>query len=763
MDALLKDLRFAIRTLRKSPAFTVVALVTLALGIGATSTIFSVVNAVLLRSLPYANPEGLVYVWEHNQNDRDGRMAVSSTNFVDWRRDQRVFASMAAFREGDFNLAGNEIPERVGGTTVTGDFFRTLGVAPALGRGLGPDDDRPEVRTVVLSDALWRRQFAADRAALGRTVTLDGQSYTVVGVMPPTFHFPSLDAQLWVPAGWTEQQAGQNARGAHNWNVIARLAPKVTLAQADAAMRTIAARIEEQYPNFQRNFSAAVRPLHEEVVGDVRTPLLVLGGAVLLVLLIACANVANLLLARAATRQREMAIRSAIGASRRAIVRQLLAESVVLATAGAVIGLLLATWGTAAIAQFGDIGLPRGEEIAVDARVLLFTLAIAVGTGLLFGLAPALAASRADLGEVLKDGNKGSAGPGRGRTRGALLVAEVALSLMLLVGAGLLVQSFVRLQGNDLGFRPDGVLTAQVQLPRLTYQDTVRRAAFYEELTRRASALPGVRGAGVASGVPFSGGNLMAGYWVQGKRYADVSAVPVSTIYRVTPSYFSMLAVPLKRGRLLTDADRLGAQKVVLVSETLARQHFPGEEPIGQVVRPGNPEGDGYTIVGVVGDTKHNSLADAPPPQMYVPLTQFSPYFVTVMVKTEMEPASLAAALRREVQALDGTLPITAVRSYDALVGEAVARPRFTAALLGLFAALALVLAVVGIYGVIAHSVAQRTREFGIRLALGAGRGAVARQVLGNALGLTGAGIGVGVVAALLLSRLLESLLYGIT
>ena len=763
MDALLKDVRYGVRTLRKSPAFTLVALFTLALGIGATSTIFTAVHAVLLRPLPFQAPEQLALVYETSREGDNPRFVTSAPTFLDWQQQNRVFSSMAAFLEAGYNLAGSDAPERVGGARVTGDFFRTLGVAPALGRALTVDDDQSGgPANAVLSWRLWQNRFAGDASVIGRTVTLDERAYTVVGVMPAEFRFPSAEVAVWVATRWTpEQVQAPAARGGHGWTVVARLRPGVTLAQAGSEMQTIADRLSAEYPDFQSKFGAAVYSLPSEAVGDVRTGLLVLMGAVGLVLLIACANVANLMLARAATRQREMAIRSAIGASRRALVRQLLTESLVLALAGGTLGLLLATWGTGLLASLGSIGVAE-DALRVDWRIVLFATGTSLLTGVMFGLAPALQAARPDLNEVLKDGNKGSAGLGRGRMRDSLLVAEVALSLLLLVGAGLLVRSFIRLQDTHPGFHAANVLTARVQLPSATYGDTLRRAAFQRDLLERLGALPGVRSAALASGLPLSGVDAVYGYWVDGRTHT-LSDLPVANYYGVSPAYFAALQIPLRRGRSFTDMDRMNGHRVALVNETAARQHFPGEDPIGRVVHVGSPDDAGFEIVGVVADTRHGSLSAAPPPQLYVPIAQRPGLGVSIVLRTTGAPDALAAAVHREVRALDGSLPLSRVSSFQTLLDDGVARPRVTALLLGVFAALALVLAMVGIYGVIAYGVAQRTHEFGIRMALGAARGDVVRSVLWHAMRLAGIGIAVGLAAAFGLSRFLESLLYQVS
>jgi predicted permease len=543
--------------------------------------------------------------------------------------------------------------------------------------------------------------------------------------------------------------------------VVARLKPGVTVEQAGTEMRAIADRIAAAHPQFQRGFSATVRPLSDDIVGDARTPLLVLAGAVGFVLLICCANVANLMLARAAGRQKEIAIRSAIGAGRRDIVRQLLAESLVLAVFGGVAGLLLATWGVDLIVALGPRELPRLEELAVDGRVAAFALAASVLTGLVFGVAPAMVASRADLNDTLKEGLKGSsAGPGRARARQALLVAEVAISLTLLVGAGLMLKSMSRLRAVDPGFRSAGLVTGVVSLPTAKYDTSTKRTAFYEALEERLRSTPGVRNAGFVSGLPLSGSVSISGYWIEGKTpRGDNSQVPVAHSYQIAGDYFGTMGIPLKSGRLFSAQDREGAPQVAIVNERLARQQFPGENPIGKRVQFGPPESPFFEIVGIVGDVRHGGLGEDAPAQIYLAYAQTSFGGLTAVVRGS-DAGQLASALRREVRAVDADQPVARLRTMEEVISEGIARPRFITLLLGAFAGVALLLAIVGIYGVVAYSVAQRTQEFGIRMALGADARRVLREVVGQAARVTAVGVAIGVAAALVLSRTLSTLLF---
>ena len=761
MDSLLRDLRYALRTLRKTPGFTFFAVLTLALGIGATSTIFSVVNTVLLSPLPYRDAERIVAVYEFSARDGVDGFPVSPANFLDWRRDARSFASIAASRPQSMNFTGRGAePERIFGARVTASYFEVLGLRPRIGRAFTAEEDAPNgPRAVVLSDALWRRRFSADPTVVGQTVTLNNEPYTVVGVAPASLRLPSAETEFWLPFAFGPEDAEN--RGAHSLGVVARLKPGVTVEQAGTEMKSIAARIEQAFPEVQGGFTTLVRPLSEDIVGDARTPLLVLAGAVGFVLLICCANVANLMLARAAGRQKEIAIRSAIGAGRRHIVRQLLAESVVLAVVGGLAGLLLATWGIDLLVALGPRELPRLGELTVDGRVVGFALAASLLTGLVFGVAPALQASRADLNDTLKDGTKGSSsGPGRARARQALLVAEVAISLTLLVGAGLMLKSMARLRDVDPGFDAANLVVGTVSLPDAKYDTPVKRVTFYQQVLERLQNTPGVERAAFVANLPLSGALAMSGYWIEGKTPRnDNTQVPVASVYSVVGDYWGAMGIPLKRGRLLTDADREGAQRVAVVNEALVREHFGGEDPIGKrfVFDPNGDEW--FEIVGVVGDVVHRGLGEAKPPQLYTSYAQTSFGGLSAVVRGR-NAGQLAGALRREVRAVDADQPVARLRTMEEVIAEGIARPRFITVLLGAFAGVALTLAVVGIYGVVAYSVAQRTQEFGIRMALGADAGRVLREVVGQAAKVTAIGVAIGVGAALFLSRALTTLLF---
>ena len=760
MDALLRDLRYALRTLRKTPGFTFFAVLTLALGIGATSTIFSVVNTVLLSPPPYGDPARLVTLSENDLEAGNLDFPVAPANFHDWQRDARSFAAMAASRNQSVNLTGDGDPERISGSAVSGNYFAVLGVQPRLGRAFTMDEDAAGAgQVVVLSDALWRRRFGGDPAIVGRAIELNGRPHTVVGIAPSSMRLPSAQTELWTPLAMSEEARGN--RGNHSMRVVARLAAGATLERASAEMRTIGERISAEHPEFQSGFNVTVQSLADDLVGDARTPLLVLGGAVAFVLLICCANVANLMLARAAGRQKEIAIRSAIGAGRAHIVRQLLAESAVLALAGGLGGLLLAVWGVDLLVAVGPEELPRLDDVAVDARVIGFALGTALLTGALFGVLPAVHASRADLNETLKDGLKGSSGgPGRTRARQALLVAEVAISLTLLVGAGLMLKSMDRLTSVDPGFRRDGLVVGGVPLSSAKYDSAPARLAFYEQLHERLRTAPGVTRAGMVSALPLSGSLAISGYWIEGKTpRGDNSQVPTANSYLIAGDYLEAMEIPVKAGRRFAATDRADAPSVAIVNETLARQQFPGESPLGKRIQLGDETSPHIEIVGVVGDTRHAGLGEAAPAQLYLPYAQAPFGGMTAVVRGADVPA-LSNTLRREVRAVDADQPVAQLRTMDEVIEQDVARPQFITLLLGAFAGLALLLAVVGIYGVVAYSVAQRTQEFGIRMALGADAQRVLAGVVGQAARVTALGVAIGVVAALLMSRGLDELLF---
>jgi len=773
MNTFWQDLRFGVRMLAKNPGFALIAVLTLALGIGANTAIFSVINAVLLQPLPFADAGRLVTVWNVNTKQGGDGFQVSYPDFNDWRAQQQSFDRMAAFRTRDFTLTGVGEAVRLRGATVTADLFPLLGVTPRLGRVFTPEEDKAGNHAAILSDALWRTRFKADPNVVGRTVSINSQSYTIVGVMPPKFTFPinSDPAELWIGAA-VGNEGGRgaltNQRGNHAIEVIGRLMPGVSVAQAQAEMSRIAQALDQQHPGENPDMGALVVPFFERVVGDVKFALLLLLGAVGCVLLIACGNVANLLLARAAARQKEVAVRAALGANRWRVVRQLLVESVLLALLGGVAGLLVAWWGTDLLLKLVPGGLPRVTETSLNARVLAFTLLVSAATGVLFGLVPALHSSKFDLVTVLKEGGRGTGDGGRGnRTRSVLIVAQIAVAFVLLVSAGLLVGSFWRLQQVNPGFDPKNVLTFRVSLPVTRYAQNEQIENFYQRLTSRVGALPGVTSVSAISVLPLSGQNSGVGFAIEGVPTDPNKPFPHDTFLRVVrQGYFSTMGIPLVQGRDFDARDTLLGNQVVIINETLARRHFPGQNPIGRRINPSfavDQRGIQWReIVGIVKDVHHASLNEGADEESYVPHAQAPNNTITMVARTGNDPKNLIASVRREVAALDSELPVFNVRTLEETLSRSVAQPRFNTLLLATFAAVALLLTAIGLYGVIAYSVAQRTHEFGIRLALGAGARNVLMLVIGQGMKLALIGVGIGLVGALALTRLMANFLFGI-
>ena len=764
-----QDLRYGLRVLLKNPGFTAVAVIALALGIGANSAIFSVVNTVLLSPLPYKDPDRLVMVWEDDTKHGYPTDTPAAANYVDWRDQNQVFEGMAAIADQSFNLTGTGDPERLRGRRVSASLFPLLGVAPQVGRAFAPEEDRPGAnKVVILNHGLWQRRFGADPSITGKTLTLNGESYQVVGVMPASFQFPERGDELWVPIAFTPQEAA--SRGRHYLKVVARLKPGVTVERAQAEMSTIASRLQQQYPEQNAELGATVVPLHEQMVGNIRSALLVLLGAVGLVLLIACANVANLLLARAAVRQKEIALRVALGASRWRLLRQFLTESVLLAALGGGLGLLLALWGVSLLKSFIPESISQVKAIGVDAKVLGFTLLVSLLTGLVFGLAPATQVSKFNLNETLKEGGRDSSSGNQGkRLRGLLVVMEVAVSLVLLIGAGLLINSFLRLRSVDPGFKVDNLLTLGVVLPQEKYTTHERRSAFYDNLIGRVEALPGVRSAAVTNWIPLvrQGDSIGVSFEGHNDPLPGQGKRPVVVTRVVSPHYFRTMGIQLLQGREFEEGkDRVDSPAVVLVSEALARRYWPGESAVGKRVTHGDPNdpADWCEVIGVVKDVRQFELAADPKPQMYFSHAQagfFAPRHL--VVSADGDPLSVAAAVRRAVWEVDKDQPVSDVSTMKEVLSESLARQRFSMLLLGIFAGLALVLAAVGLYGVMSYTVAQRTREIGLRMALGAQRSDVLRLVVGQGLKLVLVGVVLGLVASFVLTRVMTSLLFGVT
>ncbi len=763
MQTLIQDLRYGVRMLMKQPGFTLIAVLTLALGIGANTAIFSVVNSLLLRPLPYKEADRLVWIWGTNLKNDIPQEAASAPDYADWKSLNQSFAEMAALRRTSLILAKGGEPERLLGGAVSDGFFAALNAQPKLGRDFLPEEDKAGAnRVIILSEALWKRRFNADPNIIGNTITLTGDLYTVVGVMPADFVHP-LPLNVQPTEFWTPLRINYTALNRRNdfLGVIARLKPKVTLSQAQADMTAIMNNLEQQYPATNNGWSAKVLTLHERFVGDVSKPLMVLMCAVCFLLLIACANVANLLLVRASTRRREISIRAALGASRARLTRQLLTESIVLSLIGGALGVLLAVWGLNFLLSLIPGDLPRLSEITLDNRALFFTLGIALAAGIIFGLVPALQSANPRLPDSLKDGGKDTANLGSSNyLRNGIAVAEIALALMLLAGAGLMTRSFLKLQDVNPGFDTSRVLTMQVQLPATKYKEDPQIVDFSAQLLNKLETMPGVEAAGLSRDVPLGGGNFLS-FVVEGKPRTPDDPIQDAEVHAVSPDYFKTMGIQLKRGDLFTAKDSLTSPGVVVIGEKLAARYFGDEDPIGKRV---TLDGTNWLkIVGIVADIRNEALNTEPYPQMYAPIVQQPSRTFFVVLRGTSEAATLAPVARAQLRELDASVPLFNIRTMNQILADSIAAPRFNALLIVVFAVLALILASVGIYGVISYSVAQRRHEIGIRMALGAKPLDIQQMVVGQGFKLALAGIAIGLLSLFLLTRLMSTLLFEVS
>src|SRR6266699_1842618 len=777
---MLKDIRLASRQLLKQPAFTAITVVTIALAIGATTAVLSLVNGLLVRPLPYREPQRLVLLLQHFKSQNLERIPVSPPEFKDYETRARSFEKLGAFGYTSFNLAAEDRPERIAGATVTAGVFPLLDVSPIKGRFFQPEEctlGRDDV--VIISARLWQRRFNSDPQIIGTKLLLNGKNFTVVGVMPAGFDFPLQlfnlgsggqfggRAEIWRPLAFTDEQ--MKVRSSRSFWIVGRLAPGTSAVQAQAEIETINAQMRREHTdNYAQDnsFGGDVLSLQDLAIAGMRPALLILLGAVFLVLLIACANLTTMLLARAAAREREIAIRVALGAGRMRLLKQVFTESVLLALIGGAAGVLLALWGVELLKTIGAQTVPRLHEVNIDLVVLGVTLAICVGTGIIFGLVPGLASSRPELTEALKEGGRGSTvGTRRNRLRNGLVIAEVALALVLLSGAGLLIKSFVRLQNVNPGFNPRNALTFEVSLPKMPYPDNLSIVRYNNEAQRRIAALPGVQTAGFSTILPLAGTNSDSSFAIEGQPSNDRTPSPDEENRQVSPDYFRALEIPLIKGRLFTDADKADAPPVIIVNQAFAKKFWPKQDAVGKrIVMGGMSEHPNWiTIVGVVGDLRHFGLDIDPKPEMYVPFPQ-DPYFTTIyVVRSNQDAVSLLPAIRREIQAIDPAVPLANLRTFENVIADSVAPRRRSVVWLGVCAGVAVLLASVGIYGVMSFLVVQRTQEIGVRMALGAQRSDVLKLILGRSLKLISAGAAIGLVVALMSTSMLQALLYNVS
>ena len=773
MSSILQDFRYALRQLRKGPAFAAVAVTTLALGIGANTAIFSVVDSVLLKPLPYKEPDRLVRIW-HVPPAKSfpgiSTFAVSAANFLDWQSQNHVFDQMTILSYRGFTLTGDGKPEQIDAAAVSSGFFQLMGVEPLYGRTLLPEEDQQgKADVVVLSYRFWREHFGSNTYVVGRYINLDGQNFLIAGVMPRDFRSPDF-AQLWTPMAWTDKERA--VRGEHHYIVTAHLKPGIDLQKAQAEMNTISSRLEQQYPEDDKGWGAVVRPLHADIVGDVRPALLVLLGSVAFVLLIACVNVANLTLAKTFSRQKEIAIRTAMGASAGRVLRQILVESILLAVLGGAIGLIFAHFGVQLILAFLANKVPQTVDVGLNLTVLFFTLAVSVLTGILAGVLPGLRLSRPNVNQALKQGlGRTDSDSGGNRTRSALVIAEVALSLILLFGAGLMIRSFQQLQSVNPGFDSQNIMTMTLAVARSKFHTSLQQIAFYQQVLQRVRSLPAVQSAGVIDDIPLSGGGSVQPIAIEGRPALAMADQPEVDVRLTSPGYMSSMRIPILRGRDFSDSDATGRPAVVLISQTMAREFWPNEDPIGKRLTLTFFPNAVREIVGIVGDVKMDGLSQTRPcSSLYMPLTQLTPsglgewrsFPMVLVMRTANNPSGIIAAATGAVHEIDSEIPVRDVLSMDDVMANSVSQQRFNMLLLGVFGILALFLAAMGIYSVLSYSVRRRIQEIGIRLALGAKLPDVLRMVVLEGMKPVALGVVLGIAGAFALGRLMANLIFSV-
>ncbi|HZS47352.1 MAG TPA: ABC transporter permease [Blastocatellia bacterium] len=774
LEQLSQDLRYGARMMLKRPGFTIVAVIALALGIGANSAIFSVVNSILLRPLPYSQPDRLMTLWTSLKRPGYEKISVSEPEYVDFKQRSKSFEEIASYHQRGLNLTGVDEPERLQGAEVSPNLFATLGVNPLFGRNFLSGEEQPgHGQVVILSHRLWQQRFGSDRSLVGKSITLDGKPFEVVGVMPPGFEFPTRETDIWTPFEVTSEFLSENYRGSHFQQIVGRLKEGVTLQQARAEMDAIADQMAKQSPTIYRlGYGIVISPMRDEIIGDIRPTLLVLFAAVGFVLLIACANVANLLLSRAAARQKEVSVRAALGASRVRLMRQFLTESVLLSLIGGLFGLLLAYWGVGVLMSLAPSNIPRTDEIRLDLGAVAFTIALSLATGIFFGLAPAIHVSKPDLNDALKSGVRGSSdSAGKHRFRNSLVVAEFAMTVVLLVGAGLMIKSFIKLQEVNPGFSTNNIVSLRLVLPQSRYSTFDKQTGFFKEVNAKLASLPGVQSVGEISALPLSGFTNDRSFRIEGRPEIPGQPNPDEEIRFAGPNYFATMGIPLVRGRLFTERDNADAPRVAIIDEAAKMRYWPNEEAIGKRIIYNGMQStvNWIEIVGIVGNVKHNGPDAKEDPEIYLPYSQ--PLFMSsnsnvsalfIVVRTALDPSKTIPAIRSEITLLDKDQPISNIKTMRDLLDESVAQRRFSMLLLSIFAAVAVVLASVGIYGIMSYSVTQRTNEIGIRRALGASTGDVFMMIVTQGMKLSAIGVALGVVGAIGLTRLMSTLLFNV-